>query len=207
MKKIFLLFGALLMFCSVSSANNNENCSKMPSIDNHGYKNECQKEIQKNDCKNSCDEKKSCEKSCNEQEIDDDEYFTYNQCYFDKRYRKLKNVLCLTQRQENCLDNYYQNFKARMERQFEKYTTCKNHLLEAIECDKGCYREQKRALKEIKKDTKEKCKDFKEEINDLLCKNQRKTFKKFQRNEKRKMKKIIKYASVYKFPCVNCCSN
>ena len=195
------------MFCSVSNANSCQNCPKMPSDNNCGHKNECQKTIQKDKCENSCDKKEACEKSCLEQEIDDDEYCTYNQCFFDKRYRKLKTALCLTEKQETCLDNYYQNFKADMENQHAKYRNCKNELLKAIECEKGCYKDRKQALKEIKKDTKEKCKDFKEEVNDLLCKNQRKEFKKFQKQEGKKMKKIIKYASIYKFPCVNCCKN
>ena len=54
---------------------------------------------------------------------------------------------------------------------------------------------------------KEKCKDFRDEINDLLCKKQRKAFKKFLKNEKQTFKKVVKYAYVYKFPCVNCCNN
>ena len=38
-----------------------------------------------------------------------------------------------------------------------------------------------------------------------LCKNQYSAFRKFQRCEKRKMKKLAKYAKVYKFPCTDCC--
>ena len=207
MKKLILLFGALLMFCSVSSANDDENCAKMHSDNNYGCEKGCQKEIKKDNCKAPCDKEKHCKKSYFEQEIDDDEYCTYNQCFFDKKYRKLKTNLCLTQRQEICLDNYYRNFKAEMENYCAKYRNCKNELLEDIVCEKNCYKDKKHSLKEIKKDAKEKCKDFRDEINDLLCKKQRKAFKKFLKNEKQTFKKVVKYAYVYKFPCVNCCNN
>ena len=43
--------------------------------------------------------------------------------------------------------------------------------------------------------------DFRDEIDELLCKSQKNDFKKFQRQEKKKIKKLAKYCMVYKFPC------
>ena len=97
-----------MFFCSVSRANTCENNKKMPIINNCEYKNEC-KEKQ---AKNTDYQEKYNEKSqnlCQEFEIEDDEYFTYNQCYFDKSYRNTKEQLYLTPKQEECLDKAYQN--------------------------------------------------------------------------------------------------
>ena len=204
MKKLILLFGALLMFCSVSSANDDENCAKMHSDNNYGCEKGCQKEIKKDNCKAPCDKEKHCKKSYFEQEIDDDEYCTYNQCYFDRQFRALKRALCLTRRQETCIDALYRDFKADMERQCVKYRNCKNQLLEMIECNNSCWKDKKSALKELKRENKAKLKDFDEEIKEQLCKNQRSDYRKFKRQQKRKMKDIAKYSHVYKFPCVKC---
>ena len=212
MKKNLLIFTVLALFCSVSSANCSQDCQKMFKPNDIKCEKQCQKECQKNECKNTCD-KKECDKKnianeelCDKYKIEnDDEYCIYNQCYFDKHYRKMKKTLCLTRRQENCIDNIYRNFKTDMEKCCAKYRNEKNKLLEMIECDNDCYKEQVKVLKEIRKNVKEKCKDYREEVVDQLCKNQRSDFKKFQKEEKKKMKKIVKYGAIYKFPCVNCC--
>ncbi len=187
MKKTLLSLTLLTMFFSVSFANccsDNQNLSKNPVC-----------------------EKNSIEKTqCNKCTIDDDEYCIYNQCFFDKQYRKMKSALCLTQEQENCIDNIYKNFKSDLESTHNRYRIEKNKLLGMIECDSDCYKEQEKLTKEIAKSFKEKCKDFRSEVKEQLCKNQHSAYRKFQREEKKKMKKLIKYSAVYKFPCSDCCS-
>ena len=196
-----------MFFCSVSWGNDCEGYKKMPSVDNCGCKKQCEDKNEKNCKKNSPCSKSSCTKDIDQELMaDDDEYCVYNQCYFDKQFRDLKRFLCLTRRQEMCIDNLYRDFKADMERLCAKYRCCKNELLEIIECEKGCEKDKKAALKEIKKEQKAKLKDFDEEIKEQLCKNQRGDYRKFKRQEVRKMRKIIKYAKIYKFPCVKCCS-
>lgn len=205
MKKKIFLIGVLLFFYSVSWANNCENNQKISDAPCCECKNECQEKLQKN----SCDEEK-CDKKDKEKldkfEIEDDEYFTYNQCFFDKRYRKMKSVLCLTKRQESCMDSIYNNFKSDMENLYDKYRIQRDKLLKNIECEQCQYKENKKCLKELKREAKEKYKDFKQDIEELLCKKQKSDFRKYQKGEKRKIKKIAKYSKVYKFPCINCCS-
>ena len=160
-------------------------------------------------CYAQCEINQNCnentKKNCEKCEITDDEYCIYNQCYFDKHYKKMKKDLCLTRRQETCVDKIYKNFKADMECLCAKYAKEKNKLLDMIECEDDCLKDQVKIVKEIKKETKEKYKDYKEDVKEQLCKNQLSDFRKFQREEKRKIKKIIKYGKVYKFPCTNCC--
>lgn len=202
----------MTFFWFVSNANCAENFKNLPQNCSCKNTKEGQNENIKNYSKNENFEQKNCKvnekPNCKcEDDIEDDEYCVYNQCFFDKQYRQMKRFLCLTKRQENCIDNIYRNFKIDMEGMCEKYKCEKNKLLEIIECDKSCFRKQKNILKEIKYETKEKIKDYRNDIYDQLCKNQRKDFKKFQRYEMRKIKKLAKYCKVYKFPCVNCCKN
>lgn len=207
MKKALLFFGALMMLCSVSWGSGCEINQKNNTSNNCGCKNNCETKNKENDCEILQEKQKNCEKDkspCCSKEIDDDEYFTYNQCFFDKRYRKMKRALCLTNRQEKCADNIYHTFKLDMEKLHEKYICQRDNLLKTYECCCGDDKEYKSNLKEIKKETKERLKDFREDIRELLCKNQLKDFRKFQRCEKRKMKKIAKYSKVYKFPCMDC---
>ncbi|MBQ8847825.1 MAG: hypothetical protein IJ003_02675 [Candidatus Gastranaerophilales bacterium] len=145
------------------------------------------------------------QKKCDKCTIEDDEYCIYNQCFFDKHYKRMKKALCLSAKQENNIDKIYKCFKTDMENQHLKYRITKNKLLDMLECENDCYKEQIKALKELKKETKEKLKDYKEDIKEQLCKNQYKDYRKFLRHEKRKMKKIVKYSAVYKFPCTDCC--
>ena len=207
MKKALLFFSALIMLCSVSWGTNCEINQKNNLSDNYGCKNNCQTTNKEDNCKNLQDKQENCQKDkspCCDEEIDDDEYFTYNQCFFDKRFRKMKRILCLTSRQEKCADTLYHTFKLDMEKLHEKYQKERDCLLKVYECCCGSDKEHKSNLKEIKKETKERCKEFREDIKELLCKNQLKDFRKFQRCEKRKMKKIAKYSKIYKFPCIDC---
>ena len=205
MKKTLLLFGIFVFFCSVSSASNYKNNQKMFIAFDCKCKNKSQDERQENSCnKENFYQKNKIEKRM--LEIEDDEYYTYNQCFFDKRFREMKLYLGLTQRQESCFDDIYLNFKTDMEKIYLRYCSQRDEVLRSIQCDCAS-QEQKRCLKEIEKEAKEKYKDFKEELEDQLCKNQKNGFRKFQREEKRKIKRIAKYCKVYKFPCLNCCSN
>ncbi len=203
MKKKLLFLAIFTLIWTVSSANCTECNKEMLSNNSCECKEECKKE---NNCKDKADEKNT-KTTCDKYEIEnDDEYCVFNQCYLDKHYRKMKKTLCLTRRQESCIDKVYRNFKADMEGLCCKYRNEKNKLLEMIECEKDCQKEQIHKLKELKKEAKEKCKDLKEEINEHLCKNQKSDYRKFVKDEKKKMKKIIKFATVYKLPCVNCCN-
>jgi len=164
--------------------------------------NSCKNTVAPN-CKNEKQECQNVEQSCEKNDcfIEDDEYCTYNQCYFDKRYRNLKTTLCLTSKQETCMDTLYKSFKSDMEILHSRYKNQKNKILEAIECQNDCYKEYADELKEIKKDMKERCKTFDSDIKELLCKKQIKKYKKFKNEEKKKMKKINKYSAIHKFPC------
>jgi len=210
MKKRLFLIAFLALICSVSSANNFKNNQEMSNTCSCKCQNNCKNENPKNNEKNSLNKQNACKENqttCSKCEIeDDDEYFTYNLCYFDKQFRNMKRELCLTRRQEKYIDNIYKNFKYDMENLFFKYQNERNKLLANFECNCINKKENKRKLKEYKKEAKEKYKDFKEEIKEQLCKKQLSQFRKFQREEKRKISKIKKYCIVYKFPCLKCSS-
>jgi len=203
MKKALILIGILMFFCSVSWGSDCKNNQKMPNTSDCRCQNINEKEIKKEQNDNQTYTKEDNKKNCEQFEIEDDEYFTYNQCFFDKQYRKMKRDLCLTRRQEKCIDDIYQNFKYDMENLHFKYQKEKTCLFSALECNCSCLK-NKRNLKKYKKEAKEKYKDFKNEIKELLCKSQKTAFRKFQREEMRKIRKIRKYCIVYKFPCESC---
>lgn len=196
-----------MFFCSVSWANTSENNKKMSDIDNDRYKIENTKKDEKNQKEDTSCEREVCEKcaeGCYKCELEDDEYFTYNQCFFDKKYRIMKELLCLSDKQEECIDNIYLNFKADMENIYFKYKKEKENLLNNF-CFNCFYaKESKRNLKEYKNEAKEKYKDFKTEIKEKLCDNQKKELDKFLNKEKRNMAKLKKYCVIYKFPCIIC---
>lgn len=211
MKKILFSIMALALLCSVSYANCSENCEKVYPKYDCRQQSPCAVEQKKSTCDDKNYEKKDCKETdhtskCNKCLVDDDEYCVYNECFFDKHYRKMKKALCLSQSQETAIDNIYRNFKADMELQHTRYRNEKNKLLEMIECQNDCWKEQRNKVKEICKETKEKCKEFNEDIKEQLCKDQYGDFRRFKRQEKRKMKKIIKYGAIYKLPCKDCCS-
>lgn len=203
MKKIILSFGIVVFFCSVSSANCSCNIEENIVPVGCPIQEKVQAQSQNNEKNNSsCENKNNQENksTCACDEIDDDEYAVYNQCFFDREYRDMKKVLCLTRRQENCIDKMYKDFKNDMELLYSKYCTEKDKLLYAIECD-DCYRENATNLREMRREAKAHWLDFRDEIDELLCKSQKSDFKKFQRQEKKKIKKLAKYCMVYKFPC------
>lgn len=205
MKKALVLIGALLFFCSVSSANNCESCKKMLSTSNCRCENEHQNENEKENQNIEQSIPKKEKRTCQNCEIEeDDEYFTYNQCYFDKEFRKMKRMLCLTQRQEKCIDKIYLNFKTDIEKLHENFKNKREKLICAYENNCKSQKELKNELKEHKSEAKEKYKVFNDDIKEHLCKKQLKDFKKFQKEEKRKFNKLKKYCVVYKFPCSNC---
>ncbi len=192
-KNFICCFAVVTFLFSVSSADNNQDCSKAPEGEYSTIQEE--KQIQDN-AKNSLPDK-NCEKC----KVEDDEYCIYNQCYFDKQYRILKTNLTPDKNQENCMDNIYLNFKQDLEILCERYTKEKDKLLSLIAQDFKCYKEQKQTLKDIKQDINEKYKDYLKDTEEILSKNQKKIFKKFKRRQKRKIKLIKKYGAVYKFPC------
>lgn len=196
-----------MFFCSVSWANNCENIKKMPIVNNDGYKIKNTKKDEKNQkentsCKQEINEKRT--ETCSECELEDDEYFTYNQCFFDKKYRKIKENLILNDKQEEYIDNIYLNFKADMENLYFKYKKEKEKMLSSFSCNCFCAKESKRNLKEYKNEAKEKYKDFKAEVKEKLCKSQKKKFNTFLNKEKKNLAKLKKYCIVYKFPCTIC---
>lgn len=195
--------------CSEKLSKTDCGCDKKPACGCEQKKDDCGCN-KKSDCTSEtiqCDERlnRAERTKCDKCSIEDDEYCVYNQCFFDKQFRKMKKELCLSKKQETCIDNIYRNFKTEMEGRHAKYRVEKNKLLDMIECNNDCWKDQRNVLKEMKKETKERCKDFRDEIKEQLCKNQYSDFRKFTRCEKRKMKKLVKYAAVYKLPCTDCC--
>lgn len=200
-----MLIVALSLLSSVSSADCSSNCQKMYRNSTCEKSSQCTCDKKTDSCEENSiykDDKKRCDKCM----IDDDEYCVYNECYFDKHYRKMKRELCLTRNQENCIDEIYKKFKSDMEVLHTKYRVQKNRLLEMIECENDCYKDEINNLKDIKRDVKELLADYSKDVKEQLCKNQYSDYRRFKREEKRKMKKIIKYGAVYKLPCVDCCS-
>lgn len=138
---------------------------------------------------------------CEKCKIEDDEYCIYNQCYFDKQYRLLKNELKLNQNQENDLDNIYLNYKQDLEIQCDRYIKCKNILLNSIAKNEKHLRHEKNNIRYIKRDINEKHKDYLSDSRNVLNKKQKRTFNHFHNNERRKIKQIRKYGAIYKYPC------
>lgn len=189
MKKILFSLLALSFLTSFSlAACPYDNCNKSDC--------NCDKAPVMSDCNKP---KKACDI------IDDDEYCTYNQCYFDKKYKNMKKELCLTSKQECQIDIIYKNFKHDMENLHSRYTAQKNKVLEMIACSNDCYKDEAKVLKQIGKEAKQKCKDFRNDVKEQLCKDQYAPFRKYQRQEKRKLKKICKYGKIVKLPCIDYC--
>ncbi|MBR2069547.1 MAG: hypothetical protein IJ877_07285 [Candidatus Gastranaerophilales bacterium] len=164
------------------------------------YESECPTAKEQNEIQNNA-QGLELNKPCEKCKVEDDEYCIYNQCYFDKQYRLLKQELQPNANQENCLDNIYMNFKQDLEILCERYTKEKDKLLDLISKDVKCIKEQKNTVHDIQTDIKEKYKDYLSDTNEILCKNQKKIFKSFKKDQNKKIKKIKKYGAVYKFPC------
>ena len=138
---------------------------------------------------------------CEQCKIEDDEYCIYNQCYFDRQYRALKDSLKLSSNQENDLDNIYLNFKGDLEIQCDKYIKCKNMLLDSIARNEKHLKQEKNNVRYVKRDINEKYKNYLSDSRNVLNKKQKRTFNKFNRQEKRKIRQIRKYGAIYKYPC------
>ena len=141
--------------------------------------------------------------TCNDDKycLDDDEYCVYNECYFDKNYRNLKKQLCLSITQENDLDSLYRQLKSDFEYLYSGYKTHKNHVLDKIACNNQLYMDEVFKLSDIKHEMKSRINKFKKDVLFILNGKQIKVFKCVLKNEKYKMKKILKYGAIYKFPC------
>lgn len=148
-------------------------------------------------CLNQSDKASQCDKCL----TDDDEYCIYNQCYSDKHFRWMKKKLCLTSQQECNIDSIYQKFKSDMEVLCSRYRVQKNRVLDMIERSDKCYKEEAYELKELRKQMKNRVNRFKHDVKYQLCQNQYKAFRKFVRQEKRRLKRIKKYGAIYKLPC------
>jgi len=211
MKKFLFSFLALTFLTSLSygACPVSTDCNKASDCGCNKSVQQCEKSY--NNCAKDCEKPeyraKDCENKCLNgcDNIDDDEYCTFNQCYFDKKFKKMKTTLCLSKKQECQIDAIYKQFKSDMEILHSKYRVEKTKLLEMLACDNDCYKDQVKVLKDIKKSAKQKCKDFKDEVKEQLCKDQYGAYRKYQRQEKRKFKKIIKYGAIYKLPCTDCC--
>ena len=190
MKKTILSTMTLLLLSNITLAD----CCTPPV-----EKTPCYKASDNIECDKS--QKPTCEKCI----VDDDEYCIYNECYFDKHFRMMKTRLCLTEKQECNIDLLYKKFKSDMENLHSRYRLQKNRVLKMVECSDKCYKEEAQELKEIRKEMKNRTKCFRKDVKSQLCKSQYKAFRKFNRQEKRRVKRIIKYGAIYKFPCKNCC--
>lgn len=144
--------------------------------------------------------------NCDKCTIEDDEYCIFNECYLDRKYRLMKEELRLTSKQENCTDNIYKIYKADMEALCSKYKDKKNKILDMIDCDNPCWKNEIKGLNEIKNDLKERYRCFKEDLSEFLSKKQYSDFISFEKKQKKKFKKIIKYGAIYKLPCPVCTS-
>ena len=114
----------------------------------------------------------------------------------------MKEELNLSGNQENCIDNIYSNFKTDLEILCARYQCEKEKLLELISND-GFFSEQRRIVKDIRQDIKEKYKDYVKDVRENLSKKQKKKYNKFIKKQNKKIKTMIKYGAIYKFPCIS----
>lgn len=166
----------------------------------------CQKCKQHDVPKCECDKPKCetpCEKKACEDQIEKD-----NKCFFDNQFAQMKKVLCLSPQQDQAVNCIYDRYKNQMQILHDQAAARQAKLCKLInECaDDSCIKEQKEELKEIRNEAKEQYKCFVNEVKEQLCKDQEKCFNKFNRQEKKKMKKLAKYCMTPKFPC-NCGCN
>jgi hypothetical protein len=143
-------------------------------------------------------------KDCDKCLVEDDEYCIYNECYFDKQFKKLKLELNLSEKQENKIDNIYKIYKLDMEALCAKYSKEKNQILTMIACDNPCWKDKIKNLHELKSEIRVRFICFEDDVKEILDKCQYKKFKCFKKDQKEKIKLIVKYGAVYKFPCENC---
>ncbi len=196
MKKTLLLLAATVFVCHSALA---APCS-VPCNTNK-VKAPCEKGCKQYNPPKGCDEKK-CEKPC-EKKACEDSIKEDNKCFFDNEFAKMKKVLCLSPQQDSAVDCIYDKYKNQMQILHDQAKTRQDKLCQMInQCASNSeIREQKEELQEIRKDAKEQYKCFSKEIKAQLCKDQIKCFNRFNRAEKRKMKKLVKYCMVPHFPC------
>lgn len=167
----------------------------------------------KTDCaKPKCETKAPCDMpkaDCNPCKNQDDgkickELDKENICYFDNQYARLKKSLCLDSSQVRRIDCYYGDFKDKMlDLKYEMNIEQKQLCAMIEKCaSNDAIKDKKRAIKEIKKCMKEEYKAFKDNVNSELTTEQKREFRKFNRAEGRKMRKLAKNCSVFRFPCL-----
>lgn len=196
MKKTLLLLAVTVFVCHSALA---APCS-VP-CDTNMAKAPCEKGCKQYNPPKGCEEKK-CEKPCEEKACEDS-IKEDNKCFFDNEFAKMKKVLCLSPQQDSAIDCIYDKYKNQMQILHDQAKCRQDKLCQMInQCVSNSeIREQKEELKEIRKDAKEQYKCFSKEIKAQLCKDQIKCFNRFNRAEKRKMKKLAKYCMVPHFPC------
>ena len=160
----------------------------------------------KQDCQNckqyntpdGCEKKdcNSCKKTTNTVAQD-------NECFFDNQFSQMKKILCLSPQQESAINCIYDKYKNQMQILHDQAQCRQEKLCKMInDCASNSdIRAQRDELKEIRDEAKEQYKCFSKEIKAQLCSDQVKCFKKFNRMEKKKMKKLIKYCMQPHFPC------
>lgn len=192
MKKTLLLLTATVFLCHSALA---APCS-VP-CDTNMAKAPCEKGCKQYNPPKGCDEK-PCEEKMSENTVQED-----NRCFFDNEFKKMKKVLCLSPQQDSAIDCIYDKYKNQMQILHDQAKCRQDKLCQMInQCASNSeIREQRDELKEIRKDAKEQYKCFSKEIKAQLCKDQIKCFNRFNRVEKKKMKKLAKYCMVPHFPC------
>lgn len=174
-------------------------------ICNCAYSAPCSINVPINKCDNGCKQynieqqcKKDVVEPCKEREFKDQ-----NKCFFDKKFKEMKKILCLNPQQETNIDCIYDRYKNQMEILHNKMKHERECLCKMINtcADNATIRAHKRELKDIERDVKAQYKSFCKEIKEQLCKDQVKTLNRYHRQEKSKMRKLGKYCLVPKFPC------
>lgn len=195
MKKSLMLIAAVLMLSQASFAACGP-CNVNPAGQ------PCQKCKQHDITKCEC-EKPKCETPC-EKKAYEDSIKKDNKCFFDNQFNEMKKVLCLSPQQESAIDCIYDKYKNQMQI-FHDQAECRARKLCQMlneDCiDNDAVKEQKDELKEIRDEAKEQYKCFEKEIKAELCKDQVKCLNKYNKAEKKKMKKFAKYCLVPHFPC------
>ena len=116
----------------------------------------------------------------------------------------LKEELFPSQKQEDKLDNIYKIYKLDMEALCAKYKDEKNQILTMIACDDPRWKDKIKTINRLKEQIRTRFICFEDDISEVLNKCQYKKFKRFKRKQEEKIKLIVKYGAVYKFPCENC---
>ena len=195
MKKTLLMLAATVFLCHSAIATPcNVPCdtNKVTPCEKGCKQYNVPKGCEENKCETPC-EKKTCKNT-----IEED-----NKCFFDNQFKQMKKVLCLSPQQESAVDCIYDKYKNQMQILHNQAECRQEKLCKMInDCASNSeIREQKNELKEIRNDAKEQYRCFSKEIKAQLCKDQIRCFNRFNRAEKRKMKKLAKYCLVPHFPC------